>query len=165
MVVQGGVFVLADGELWFTDLERVRGTGQTGVTQVRLSADARQLAVMDTRSGHPLEQGYDTRTGRALRGQVRPGRLTRCAPDPGATRSTPVRVAPRSSTPALVDRVPMTGLPSTFVLGAWSGDSVFYGVAGSGGHRSVVGCDVARDRCAVKGAISGPDPVLFGTGQ
>ena len=51
VVVHGGVFVLAEGELWFTDLARLRGTGQTEVTGLQVSADASKLDVVDTRGG------------------------------------------------------------------------------------------------------------------
>ena len=70
VVVPGGVFLLSQGELWFTDLTKVKGTGQTDVTGVRTNADGTVLEVVDMRSGEPLSQGYDTATGRAIRGQV-----------------------------------------------------------------------------------------------
>lgn len=70
VVVKGGVFVLAEDELWFTDLSRVRGTGLTDVTGLQASADASRLKVVDTMSGQELQQGYDTRTGRAVTGAV-----------------------------------------------------------------------------------------------
>ncbi len=70
VVVPGGVFLLSRAELWFTDLANVKGTGQTKVTGVRASADGSRLAVVDLRSGRPLTQGYDTRTGHAVRGDV-----------------------------------------------------------------------------------------------
>ena len=40
VVVPGGVFVLHMGELWFTDLSRLRGTGLTNVTALGVTADA-----------------------------------------------------------------------------------------------------------------------------
>ena len=69
-MVEGGVFVLSGGEVWFTDLSRLRGTGQTEVTGLRTSADARFLEVVDTRSGQPATQAYDTVTGKAIRADV-----------------------------------------------------------------------------------------------
>ena len=71
VVVHGGVFVLAEGELWFTDLARLRGTGQTDVTGVQVNADGSLLKVVDNRGGTQEMQGYDTRTGKAVRGDGR----------------------------------------------------------------------------------------------
>ena len=51
VVVHGGVFVLGGGELWFTDLARLRGTAQTEVTDVQVTAAADRLEVVDERSG------------------------------------------------------------------------------------------------------------------
>jgi hypothetical protein len=165
VVVQGGVFVLADGELWFTDLRRVRGTASTEVTQVRISGDAARLAVTDTRSGHPLVQGYDTKTGKAIRGEV--DTLT-----PQQLRAGPGRfeVHTGAGGTTVVDsgtgrEVRVAGLSSTFELGAWSGDSAFYGVAGTGAKRSVVGCDLVRHVCTTKGRVTGSEPLVFGIGK
>jgi hypothetical protein len=165
VVVRGGVFVLADGELWFTDLERLRGTGQTEVTKVRISEDADLLAVTDTRSGQPLEQGYDTRTGKAIRGKVD----TR-TPAQARAGSGRFEVRTRAGATSVVDTdsgrpVEVAGLPATFELGGWTGDSAFYGLAGTGAHRSVVGCDLVQHRCTTAGSVSGSDPVVFGTGK
>jgi len=163
-VVPGGVFVLAGGELWFTDLRRLRGTAQTQVTQLRVSRGADRLAVTDTRSGRPLVQGYDTRTGRAVRGAVHtltpqqlragPGRFEVRT---GATGTSVIESATRR-------RVPVAGLPAAFELGGWTGASAFYGLSGSGATRAVIACDVVRHRCTRQGAATGSGPVVFGTG-
>jgi hypothetical protein len=165
VTVQGGVFVLAEAELWFTDLKRVRGTGQTSVTGVRISADAELLAVIDTRSGHPLEQGYDTRTGKAVRGKVD----TRT---PQQLRQGPGRFEVRAGAggTSVIEtgtgrEVRVAGLPPTFRVGGWSGDSVFYGIATRGTDRSVVSCDLVRHRCTGQGAVQGSAPVVFPTGE
>ena len=166
VVVPGGVFVLSGGELWFTDLARIRGTGQTDVTRVRTSADADRLEVVDTRSGHPAAQGYDTRTGRAVRGAVE-------TQTPAERRHGPGRFEVRTGAgpTSVVDvqtgrPVRVAGLPQSFELGGWAGDSHFYGVAGtSGGTRSVVTCDLVRHRCTPTGRVTGSDPVVFGTGK
>jgi hypothetical protein len=160
VVVRGGVFVLADGELWFTDLERLRGTAQTQVTHLRVSADAGRISVTDTRSGSPLQQGYDTRTGKAVRGRV--DVLT-----PQQFRAGPGRYQVREGggAPSVVDTqsgqaVPVSGLPASFELRGWTGDSAFYGVAG----RAVIGCDLVRHQCTSKGRATGSDPLVFGGG-
>jgi hypothetical protein len=165
VVVRGGVFVLSGGELWFTDLERLRGTAQTDLTKVRISGDADRLAVTDTRSGSPLEQGYDTRTGKAIRGTVET--LT-----PQQVRAGPGKyeVRTREDGPSVVDtstgrEVKVSGLPATFELGAWSGDSTFYGVADTSGKLSIVSCDLVRHRCTPQGSVPGSGQVVFGTGQ
>lgn len=164
VVVHGGVFALADGELWFTDLTRLRGTGQTEVTRLRISADADRLSVTDTRSGRPLEQAYDTRTGKALRGRV----ATRT---PGQLRAGPGRFEVRTGAngttvveSATGRQVAVAGLPPTLEVGGWTGDAAFYGLAGTGAKRTVVGCDLVQRRCTTEGDVSGTDPVVFGTG-
>jgi hypothetical protein len=165
VTVQGGVFVLAEGELWFTDLRRVRGTGQTSVIGLRVSADAERLVVVDTRSGDPLEQGYDTRTGKAVRGEV----ATRT---PRQLRQGPGRFGVRSGAggTSVVEtgtgrEVVVTGLPSVFRVGGWAGDSVFYGVATRAADRAVVSCDLVRHRCSRQAAVQGAAPVVFPTGK
>ena len=144
VVVRGGVFVLSGGELWFTDLRRVRGTGQTDVTGLRTSADARFLQVVDTRSGQPATQAYDTETGRATREDV------------------------DTVTPAERGRgagVQLRGLPRVFKVGAWTSDSEFYGVGGVGAGRRIVACDLVADRCSRVVAVTGSEPLVFPTGR
>jgi hypothetical protein len=142
VTVRGGVFVLADGELWFTDLQRLRGTAQTEVTHLRVSADAGHISVTDTRSGSPLQQGYDTRTGHAVRGRV--DVLT-----PEQFRAGPGH-----------DQVSRAGVPASFQLRGWTSETTFYGVAG----QSVISCDATSHRCTPVGRASGSDPLVFGGG-
>jgi hypothetical protein len=164
VVVRGGVFVLADDELWFTDLRRLRGTGQTEVTRLRISADADRLVVTDTRSGHPLEQGYDTRTGRAVRGAVDTRTPQQLRDGPGRYQVR-TGAGPTSVVETATGRpVEVAGLPATFEVGGWTGDSAFYGLAGPA-RRTVVGCDLVRHRCTNEGAVSGDGPVVFPTGR
>jgi hypothetical protein len=144
VVVEGGVFVLSGGELWFTDLARLRGTAQTEVTGLRTNADASRLEVTDTRSGTPVAQGYDTRTGKAVRGDV------------------------DTLTPAERGREPdvrPAGLPRAFDMGVWTSDTEFYGVGGAGARRRIVACDLVADRCAPGVPVTGPQPVVFPTGR
>jgi hypothetical protein len=165
VVVQGGVFVLADGELWFTDLARVRGTAQTDVVGVRTSEDARMLEVVDTRSGHPVAQGYDARTGKAVREDVD-------TVSPAERRRGPGRYQIRTAggTTSVIDTqmgqpVRVAGLPDRFEPGIWTGESQFQGVGGAGRARAVVSCDLVRHRCTRTGAVTGAGPVVFGTGR
>ena len=144
VVVEGGVFVLSGGEVWFTDLSRLRGTGQTQVTGLRTSADARFLEVVDTRSGQPATQAYDTVTGKAIRADV--DTLT------PAERGRDVDARP-------------AGLPRVFDVGAWTSDTTFYGVGGVGAARRIVACDLDTDRCSPVAAVTGSEPLVFPTGR
>ncbi len=166
VVVRGGVFVLAGEEVWFTDLSRLRGTGQTDVSGLQVSADGRFLEVLDMRSGEELEQGYDTRTGRAVRADVD-------TESPEERRQGPGRfeVTTSSGSLAVVDTATgktlrLAGAPRAFELGAWAGDSVFYGVGRPPrGTRSVVRCDAVARQCRPVGRVTGSAPVVFGIGQ
>lgn len=89
-VVPGGVFFRNGTELWFTDLERARGTGYADVRSLVASSDGRRLAFVDLghgpvdRYGTPLAVAiaYDTTTGKPLvasyagMGDVRTDHLT-----------------------------------------------------------------------------------------
>ena len=67
VVVPGGVFVLSRGELWFTDLAGLRGTGLTGVTGCRRTADAGALRRRGRgRPDPPQVYAYDTGTGASM---------------------------------------------------------------------------------------------------
>ena len=72
VVVPGGVYVLSGDELWFTDLQRLRGTGLTGVTHIAPSADGQLLLVTDTRNGGEVVRGYDVRTGQLVDASTTP---------------------------------------------------------------------------------------------
>lgn len=165
VVVRGGVFVLSEGELWFTDLRRVRGTAQTDVTQLRISKDAGRLSVVDTRSGHPLDQGYDTRTGKAIRGVVHTLTPQQVRAGPGKYQVRPGEGGLTVVDTSTGQQVRVSGLPPTFELGAWSGDSAFIGVARTDGKQAVVGCDLVRHRCTAQASVTAADPVVFGTGK
>jgi hypothetical protein len=165
VVVRGGVFVLADGELWFTDLSRLRGTGQTDVVRLRVSEDADRIVVTDTRSGQPLDQAYDTRTGRAIRGQVDTLTPQQVRAGPGRYR---VHTGPGGTSVVEVasgHAVSVAGLPRRMEVGGWTGDAAFFGLAGAGAKRTVVGCDLVRHRCSTEGTVTGSGPVVFGTGR
>ncbi len=167
VVVPGGVFVLAEGELWLTDFSRLRGTGQTAVTGVQVNSDASMLNVVDTRGGTEETQGYDTRTGKAVRAQV--DTLTpeekRRGPDRFVVTTAPGGV-PSVDEAATGDHVPLTAAPHHFRLGGWVGDSVFFGVGtdAAGRSRHIVRCDTTARACRLLDRV-GPGPVLFGTGR
>ena len=130
VVVRGGVFVLAEGELWFTDLARLRGTGQTEVTGVQVNGDASLLNVVDTRRRSPRRRRATT-PARARPSAARSDTLT-----PEQKRRGPGRFVVTTSAagvPSVVeaatgDRVQLEGAPAHFRLGGWAGDSVFFGV-------------------------------------
>jgi hypothetical protein len=166
VVVEGGVFVLSGDELWFTDLSRLRGTGQTDLTQVRVNTDATRLVVTDTRSGRPLDQAYDTGTGKAIRGEVET--LT-----PDQQRSGPGRYDLKLTSggtahvveAATGDTMPVTP-PARFDVGRWLDDSTFVGTGEpQRGHVRVVRCKVDARTCSVLGARPTDAPVVFGTGK
>lgn len=167
VVVEGGVFVLSAGELWFTDLARVKGTAQTAVTGLQVSADAGLIRVADTRSGRELTQGYDTRTGQAVRGEVETQTPDERRQGPGKFQ---VRTSGAGGT-SVVDLetgqpVSVAGLPPTLEVGEWVGESLFFGVAdGAGPRRFVVSCDLVVRRCVREGVARGSEPVVFGIGQ
>jgi hypothetical protein len=146
VVVPGGVFVLYSGELWFTDLSRLRGTGLTGVTGLGVTADATRILVTEAKNGDAEDHAYDNRTGKAVSSEgVRP--VTAGERLQGPDRSRVV-------------------VPKGFTLAGWAGARRFYGVAGKGAHPSaVVSCDLRTRACIRVGRIQGQDPVVFGTGR
>ncbi len=64
--VPGGVYVLQQGELWYTDLTRLKGTGVTGVTDLGVTADGSRVLVTVATSGAGSAYAFDTATGRAV---------------------------------------------------------------------------------------------------
>jgi hypothetical protein len=146
VVVPGGVYVLSGGELWFTDLGRLKGTGLTGVTGLGVTADASRILVTapDTGTGSPY--AYDTGTGRAV----------------SSDGVTPVSAEERLRGR---DRSGVD-VPEGFQLAGWSAPTRFYGVAGGGGRRAaVVSCDVGTRKCTRLGAVEESPPVVFGSGK
>ena len=147
--VPGGVYVLSGDELWFTDLQRLRGTGLTAVTRIALSEDGEQLLVTDAATGRAIEHAYDVRTGTRVD--------TSRPPSPNPSPAPSLRQPEPSATE-------FAGYPADFELAGWVGDSTFYGVASeSGKPTSVVSCRVTTRTCAALGSVTGPDPVVFPT--
>lgn len=61
---RGGVYFLASGRMWFTDLERVRPTPVRGILDLHTSADGRYLGVIDF--DHGPRDRFDTRRAAVL---------------------------------------------------------------------------------------------------
>jgi hypothetical protein len=153
VVVRGGVFVLSSGELWFTDLTRLRGTGLTDVTGLGVTADAHRILVSGQQGGVATAYGFDTRTGQAVDGtDVDVATAAELLGDPGTVDLADGR---------------WTGfVPKAFDAVGRAGESTVYGFALQGGRRTaVVGCDTATRRCARLGEVAGNAPVVFGTGR
>lgn len=67
VAVEGGVFFVARGELWFTDLSRARGIGLANVTRVATTRSAGALLVeVDAGSGPVKTYVYDLGTGASV---------------------------------------------------------------------------------------------------
>jgi hypothetical protein len=146
VVVPGGVYVLNSGELWFTDLSRLRGTGLTDVTGLGVTADASRILVSVRKAGVEAEHSYDTATGRTV----------------SSEGVTPVTARQRLEGP---DRSGVV-VPQGFRLAGWAGASRFYGTVRQGDRpAAVVSCRLATRTCTRLGAIQGQEPVVFGTGH
>jgi hypothetical protein len=145
VTVPGGVYVLARGELWFTDLARLRGTAITGVTGLGVTADGARILVTVGSAGAGSAYAFDTATGRAV----------------SAAGTHPVTPAERLRGP---DRqgVPV---PSGFELAGWAGPDTFYGTAGQGSTSAVISCSLSARACSRLGQVDAAQPVVFGTGR
>ena len=194
VVVTGGVYLLDRGSLSFTDLERVRATGLTGVTGLGVTADAERIRVTTEARGKAASHVYDTRSGSLrdedvsvvsaeerlgtpvgvrLRGERvvlgRPG-AGELAGRQGAGRYG-VATGPAGE-PVAFDsrtrkRIALRGsVPRRFELAGWTSDSTVFGLEGTRDDASaVVACGLAdQGSCTRLGEVGGPDPVIFGTG-
>ncbi len=145
VVVPGGVYVLNEDELWFTDLSRLRGTGLSDVTGLGVTADGSRILVTVT-AGVETEVAYDTGTGKLV----------------SSEGVTPVTAQERLQGP---DRSGVN-VPKGFELAGWAGATRFYGAVREHGRlTAVVSCGLITRTCSRQGAIKGKDPVVFGTGQ
>ncbi len=145
VVVPGGVFVLHMGELWFTDLSRLRGTGLVNVTALGVTADATRILVTGMEGDAAASYAYDTATGRAV------------SSDGLESESAEERLRGPDRSRVKV--------PKGFELAGWAGAKTFYGLTSRSGRPvAVVSCDVETRTCARLGTITGSDPVVFGTG-
>ena len=146
VVVPGGVYVLNSGELWFTDLSRLRGTGITDVTGLGVTDDGSRILVSVTKAGVESDHAYDTGTGKAA----------------SSDGVTPVTAEQRLEGPDRSDVV----VPEGFELAGWAGAARFYGTVRKEGRlTAVLSCGLASKTCTRQGAIEGQVPVVFGTGQ
>lgn len=153
VVVPGGVFVLQDRELWFTDLSRLRGTGLTNLTALGVSADHLQLVLTREEPGGNEKYAFDAATGKPL-------------------DSDDVDVATAQE---LLGKAPTadpagegyTGfVPKRFSPIGQVGATRFFGLALQGDRpTAVVSCDTETHSCARQGVVGGPDPISFGTGM
>lgn len=142
VVVPGGVFLLASGELWLTDLTRLRGTGITDVTALGVTADASRVLVTAAGSAY----AYDTISGRGV----------------GPQGLEPLSAQRRIDGPS---RAGVT-TPAGFEVAGWAGEKTFYGTGSEGGRpTTVVSCSLESRTCARLGAVEGTEPVLFGAGK
>jgi hypothetical protein len=158
VVVPGGVYFLSRGELWFTDLNRARGTGLMGVARLSTSRDAGALRVeIAAGSGPAKVYAYDHDTGASmpadqaapvtdadLRGE-RKRIVLRSTISDGATSEAPVDIRLGGGRYAVVGgdggglvvidattrmRVPLKGVVGTgFKLVRWQNPSAFFGLA------------------------------------
>jgi hypothetical protein len=159
VVVAGGVYFLARGELWFTDLSRARGTGLMGVTRLSTTPDARALLVeVAAGSGPAAVYAYGLGTGEAMPpGEAEPATdedlrgtrkrlVLRSTGNDGSTSEAPVeiRLGPGGGYGVVggdggglvvIDatthkRVPLTGVVGTgFKLVRWQNQIAFFGLA------------------------------------
>jgi len=153
VVVPGGVFFLDRGELWFTDLSRVRATGLTGVTRVSTTGDGSAMRVETGTGAGPVSvHAYDVLDGSSI----------------PARRAVPATVADRVGTPGQVvlrpersDPSPGTpGPPVPARLGPGS-----YGVVGGDGEPLVVFDSSTRQRIPLSGVVgNGFELVRWTTG-
>jgi len=140
VVVEGGVFFLSRGELWFTDLSRARGTGLTGVNRVSTTRDAGALRVeVDAGSGPDKVFAYDVDTGESI-----PPDQADPATD-ADLRGTPKRLVLRSTT--------TDGTASEAPVDLRLGPDGRYGVVGGDGGGLVVIDATTRKRVPLTGVV------------
>ena len=164
VVVPGGVFLVDQGELWFTDLVRVRDTGLRDVTVVAADSDASTLQVTRTTApGRTERLAYGLADGSAtdvagvvpatvadLRGRTAQVSVRSAddAASPSAEPARPARLGPGpygvlddlegplvAFVSATGTRVPLKGVVGDgFDLVRWTSGATFYGVAEKGGR-------------------------------
>jgi hypothetical protein len=194
VVVDGGVYFLDGGTLWFTDLSRVRDTGVTGGQDLAAAYDGRAIRVgVAPTDGRTVRHGYETTTGRQVPSRqatpatqeqllgtpsqvtLRPDRS-----DLGSQGEVPARLGPGIY--GLVDqangplvgfvertsqRVPLRGVVGDgFELVRWTSPARFYGLALEGDQpRAVIGCDLDAGSCTTYGSVDDGGSLLFASGS
>jgi hypothetical protein len=154
VVVRGGVFVLSTvGEVWFTDLARLRGTRLARVTGLGATADRSHLVLTRKDGDRTTTYAYDARTGRAVDPEsVQPASAEELLGDVQGVQVTRARF--RGAVPEVFEPV---GRPSP---------SRVYGLAGgSSAPTAVTTCHLTRRTCARLGGVDPADPVVFGSGK
>lgn len=190
VVVSGGVYFVDRGQVWFTDLLRVRDTGLRGATV--LSRNESGTAIRVELTGPSSVQAYDTRNGasvspdsvvpepvtdrlgKAVVVSLRSERSDVSPPPPAVGRRGPghygllggdgeplVAFVAGSSV-----RVALTGVPGDgFELVRWTSGASFFGLARAGGKPlAVIRCDLAARRCPTLAKVVAGDPVVFESG-
>lgn len=195
VVTPGGIYFIDSSEVWFTDLDRVRGTALESVTGIVANADRSRIRVTAAGQGGATGvQGYETRQGKAVpAATVRPvpveerlGRrikveLRSADGDASTPRgSLAARVGPGDYGLIDVDagplmafeaasrhRVPLAGVTGTgFELVRWTGPTTFYGVALSNGSPTgVLGCDLTTRQCRTWGSTGSDGGLIFESGS
>ena len=153
VVVPGGVYVLFSGEVWFTDLTKLRGTRLTGVTGLGATAD-RSRVVVSRRDGDGTGvHAYDTRSGEVVDGaDVQAASAQELLGDVRGVEVTRKRF--RGAVPQVFEPV------------GRAGRSRVYGLAGgASAPTAVTSCELTRRTCTRLGAVDPADPVVFGSGK
>ena len=153
VVVRGGVFVLSTlGEVWFTDLARLRGAKLAGITGLGATADRSHVVLSRKDGDRTTSYAYDTRTGRAV--------------DPAGVQAAAPQELLGDVQGVQVTRERFRGaVPEVFEPVGRAGRSRVYGLAGgSSAPKAVTSCDLTRRTCARLGAVDPADPVVFGSG-
>jgi hypothetical protein len=152
VVVPGGVYVLFNGELWFTDLTRLRGTGLTDLTSLGATADRSRILVSGADGEATTSFAYDARTGESVSSdEVEAASAVELLGDVSGIEVTRKR---------------FSGAPADFEPVGRAGGSRVYGLAREGGEPvAVVSCDLRRRTCSRLGPVAGADAVVFGSGN
>ena len=141
VVVRGGVFLLDRGQVWFTDLVRVRDTGLRDVTELVTNRDASALLVTRTTSSGTTEQlAYDLADGSA----------TEVA---GVTPVTVADLLGRSVRVRLRSVVNAPGTPSVLPSRPARLGPGRYGVLAEPGARLVAFASATRGRIPLEGVL------------
>jgi hypothetical protein len=153
VVVEGGVFFVDKGELWFTDLSRVRGTGITGVTRLSATTNGSAITVeTSTAAGARSVHAYSMADGSS----VPPAQAPPATVEDRLGRATQVVLRPERS-----DVTPATpAAPGPARLGPGP-----YGVLGGDGEPLVAFDAATRERIPLKGVVgNGFELVRWTTG-
>jgi hypothetical protein len=153
VVVPGGVYVLSSGELWFTDLSRLRGTNLTDLTRLGATPDRSRVLLTGTQGRDSREYAYDTGSGQSVSSEgLEPATAAELLGEAGGVE---------------VRRPRWTGaVPDEFRPVGRAGRAQVYGLALEDGEpKAVLSCRETTRVCIRLGKLAGPDPVVFGSGS